>query len=261
MRRGVLRGLRSVYLQVDGCRLHARVATAAPGAPAVVLVHGWGVSGSYFIPAAERLAAEFAVYAPDLPGHGRSETPAWPLDVAGLAQALIHWMDAVGIERAALVGHSLGCQVAVEAALQAPARVDRLVLVGPTVDPSARSALRQSARLLAAAVFERPSLVIAHIVPDYLRMGPRLLPEFRAMLRDRVDAKLPVLTVPVMLVRGGNDAIVPRAWLDQAARLARAERVAVIPWRGHAVQYSAPARLVDAIRPFLQEAASSRRLC
>lgn len=78
------------------------------------------------------------------------------------------------------------------------------------------------------------------------------------MLRDRIETKLPALTVPVMLVRGGNDAIAPRAWLDRAARLAGADRLAVIPWWGHAVQYSAPERLVRTIRPFLQEAAARR---
>lgn len=85
-----------------------------------VLVHGFGMSSSYFVPTAERLGTRFAVYAPDLPGHGGSDTPRDALDVPQFADALIAWMNGVGIERTSLVGHSFGGQIAVDAAVHYP---------------------------------------------------------------------------------------------------------------------------------------------
>src|SRR4051794_2933466 len=117
LRLGLMRELRSSWYHVDGLRIHARSA-GDPGAPPIVLIHGWGVSSSYFVPFAEMLAPRFRVYSPDLPGHGYSGSATMPLDVAGLTTALLDWMDAAGIGRAILVGHSLGAQIAVEAALR-----------------------------------------------------------------------------------------------------------------------------------------------
>lgn len=233
--------------------MHARVSrNAASGALPVVFVHGFGISGGYFMPAAERLASYFSVYIPDLPGHGKSDTPPDPLDVEGLAQALIQWMDASHLPRVMLVGHSMGCQVAIEAALRHPDRIDRLVLIGLTPDPSARTVGQQVGRLLRGGAHEHPA-INRYLVPDYLRMGKRLIPEFQAMLRDPIETKLPRLRAPVMLVRGEKDPVVPAAWFEEAARLLGEPRTAVIPKWGHAVQYSAPEQLLGAIRPFLVE--------
>ncbi|MHB0774230.1 alpha/beta fold hydrolase [Halomonas sp. WWR20] len=241
-------------VSVDGCSLYARYITSAERrALPVVLVHGLGVSGAYFGPTLERLGREFDVYAPDLPGHGRSGTPSHPLDIAGLAKALIGWLEAMGIERAMLVGHSLGCQTVVEAALRQPARIERLVLIGPTRDPAVHGLPVQFLRAVVACSFERPTL-IRHFIRDYARMGSRLLPEARAMMEDPVEAKLSDLTQPVMLVRGGRDLIASQRWLDKMARLLRTDRITVIPGWGHNVNYSAAERLVASIRPFLYEA-------
>lgn len=251
---GEIRELRSLWAWVGECRIHARASTgsAMPGSLPVVLVHGFGVSSSYFVPTAERLAPEFSVYAPDLPGHGRSDTPREPLDIPQLADSLIAWMDAIGLPRASLVGNSMGCQIAVDAAVRYPDRVDRLVLVGPAGDPAGRSVGEQFRRLLVGGLYERVSLNRL-LVKDYCRMGWRLRPEFCFMLGNRIETKLPLVTVPVMFVRGEKDTIAPQRWIDQAARLAGAERCAVIAGWGHAVNYSAAPQLVDAVAPFLRE--------
>ncbi|GAB2803992.1 alpha/beta hydrolase [Halomonas shantousis] len=245
--------LQEQVVSVDGCALYARyVKTAGRRTLPVVLVHGLGVSGAYFGPTLERLGRDFDVYAPDLPGHGKSGTPSQALDIAGLAGALLGWLEAMGIERAMLVGHSLGCQTVVEAALRQPARIERLVLIGPTRDPAVHGLPAQFLRAVVACSFERPTL-IRHFIRDYARMGPRLLPEARAMMKDPVETKLAELMQPVMLVRGGRDLIASQRWLDRMARLLRTDRVAVIPAWGHNVNYSAAERLSAAIRPFLYE--------
>lgn len=92
--------------------MHARVTTAAPdGAPEVVLLHGLGVSSRYMLPLARELAPHFRALAPDLPGFGHSDHPPAALDVPGLADALLAWIDAAGLIAPVLVADSVGCQV------------------------------------------------------------------------------------------------------------------------------------------------------
>lgn len=201
----------SLWHEVQGCRLHAH---AAGEGPAVVLIHGLGVSSAYFLPLAVRLACHFCVYALDLPGHGRSATPPRALDVPGLAQTLLGW-----------------------------------VLIGPTPDPAAATAelLR---RLVVDAAYERPGM-IWQAFKDYLRMNVRVVPEYRAMLRHRFVEKLASVRVPALLVRGERDPIAPQRFVEDLARRLRAE-VAIIPGWGHAVQHSAPEQVLQVVRPFLE---------
>jgi 2-hydroxy-6-oxonona-2,4-dienedioate hydrolase len=255
--RGEIRPVQSQWTQVGEWRMHARIALPPHPSdlPPVVLIHGFGVSSAYFVPTAERLGTLFNVYAPDLPGHGKSDTPHEPLDVLRLTDALIAWMDAMQIERACLLGNSMGCQIAVDAALRYPARVDRLVLVGLTTDPKGRTTGQLIKRFLAGGAYERLALnwVLAR---DYGRMGRRLLREFRFMQWDPIEVKLPDIEVPTMLVRGENDSIVPQRWLDEAGQLLGTDRKAVIPRAGHAVNFSAADELVTAVAPFLATRAS-----
>lgn len=252
VRDGQVPELHSLKRTVNGGEMHARFATAAPLAATlpVIMIHGLGVSGAYFIPLAERLSTQFDVYLPDLPGHGLSDTPDVQPDIPGLAQALIDWMDCTGIASACLVGHSMGCQVAVEAALLHPGRFKRLVLIAPVPDPAARNALQQLGRLVIGGIFERPSLLV-QVFKDYLRMGNRFIPEFHDMLAYPIEAKLPEIALPVLLIRGEHDAIAPQAWIDEAARLLGAPPAVVIGYWGHAAHYSGAAQVAQAMRPFL----------
>ncbi|MFL6656213.1 MAG: alpha/beta fold hydrolase [Sulfurifustis sp.] len=251
---GKIRPTQSVWNHVGNWVIHARVALPPQPsyAPPVVLVHGFGMSSTYFMPTAERLARRFIVYAPDLPGHGKSRTPRRALDIPQLADALIAWMEAKRIDLASLVGNSMGCQIAVDAAMRYPHRVDRLVLIGPTMDPPARRAAEMFWRFLRGGAHERISLNLT-LARDYARMGKRLFTEFRFMRHDYIEDKLPDVRAPVMLVRGEKDTIVTQDWLMELARLARTDRIATIPDWGHAVNYSAPEELVATITPFLLE--------
>src|SRR3569623_885481 len=131
-----------------------------------------------------------------------------------------------------------------------PSRIDRMVLIGPTTDPRGRSVSQLMMRFLIGGLFEQPSLNWL-LVKDYARMRSRLIKEFNVMRADVVEVKLPHVEVPTMLVRGENDPIVPQRWLDEAARLVGAKRVAVIPHMGHALNYSAADELVATLLPFL----------
>ncbi len=224
----------------------------APGArvsgPAVILVHGLALSGRYLRPTAERLAAAerdlhvYAdVYAPDLPGHGRSGTPPAALDVPGLAAVLGAWLDVAVGRPVLLVGHSLGAQVVAELARRAPARVVGVVLAAPTVDPAHRAAGAEIARLLRDAPRERPAL-LALAAAAYARSGPRrALATLRYAIAHRLEDTVPALAMPVQVIHGTRDPLVSAAW---AARLAAlTDRAPItLPGAPHGMPYSsAPA--------------------
>ena len=118
----------------------------------------------------EQLAPFCRVYIPDLPGFGDSDKPTYALTIAELTDALVTWLDAADLSRAALLGNSLGCQLAVDAAVRYPERVARLVLQGPIVNSAARTLWRQVFRLLRNAPLEPPSHALNMLV-DYRKCG------------------------------------------------------------------------------------------
>lgn len=239
---------------VDGRRLHARVAEQGrAGSMAIVLVHGLGVSGRYLMPTARRLAEGFPVFVPDLPGHGRSEQPPSTLDVGGLGDALLGWLDAQGIERPVLLGNSLGCQTVVEVASRCPSRVSAVILTAPTGDPAVRSLPRWLGRLLRDLPREPFDLIPLETV-DYLRAGPiRVYRTARAMVEDPFIAKLARVVQPALVVRGGRDPIVTQSWAAEVAHRLPNGRLAVIAGAGHAINYNAPERLAALVAAFLAE--------
>ena len=235
--------------------MHARVSTtpAPAGSPAVVLVHGLVVSSRYMVPTAERLAPHHKVYAPDLPGFGRSEKPSSVLDVSGLSHSLAAWMEAVGIGSAVLVGNSVGCQVIADLALRHPERVERAVLQGPTMDPEARTAFRQAARLALDGTREPLSLLPIMLL-DYLSAGlRRSFATFQYALEDPIEEKLPRVRVPTLVVRGERDPIVPQRWAEGVARLLPEGRLVVVPGAAHTMNYGGPSELARVVRAFVRE--------
>jgi pimeloyl-ACP methyl ester carboxylesterase len=245
--------LRSQWYAVNGMRVHARVSVNAvpPERPTLVLVHGLGVSSRYMIPTAQELARTYRVYAPDLPGVGKSDRPPRAMTIPELADALAAWMQAAGLGSAVLVGNSLGCQVIVDFALRYAARLQRVVLVGATIDPEARGALRQIGRGLFDVVAEPPALwpILVH---DYLVAGPfRSLQTLRYALQDPIEQKLPQVRAPALVVRGAGDTIVPPRWAEEMTRLLPAARLVVIPGACHAVNFSHPRELARVIVPFV----------
>ena len=252
--------LRSETATVAGLRWHARVGadTAPSGAPPIVLVHGLGVSSQYFEPTTERLAPHFPTYAPDLPGFGRSERPRPAFGISGLAEALVGWMDAHELPTVVLLGNSVGCQIVVEVAFRHPTRVSRLVLTGPTGDPT-RSLGSALLRLLVDIPRESVRMVAVEAV-DYLRAGPRrLVATARSMAADPFAAKLPLIHQPTLVMRGDRDPIAPQHWVEQVVGALPDARLEVVPGATHVVNYSAPDVLVAATRAFLAEGRPVRK--
>jgi 2-hydroxy-6-oxonona-2,4-dienedioate hydrolase len=211
-----------------------------PASPPIVLVHGLGVTSRYLRPVALRLARDRHALLPDFADE--------PADIPGRAAVLGAWLAELGLARVPILANSLGCQVAVELAVREPERVEALVLVGPTVDPHARSLVRQALRLLATAPFERPSLD-AIVVIEYLSHPLATLRTAREMVEHRVEERLPHVRAPALVVRGEHDRIVPARWAEEAARLCGG-RLETLPG-GHALNYTSPDELAAATRAFL----------
>jgi pimeloyl-ACP methyl ester carboxylesterase len=204
------------------------------------------------VPTAERLASHYRVYAPDLPGFGKSAKPPHALNLSELSDALAAWMQAAGLKSAVLVGNSFGCQIIVDLAVRHPERVERAVLQGPTMDRYRRTALQQVARLLLNDAREPLSLVVPVTLLDYLDAGfSRSWHTFRYALQDRIEEKLPYMRVPTLVVRGSRDPIVPQSWAEEVARLLPEGRLVVIPGALHTANFDAPSEFVRVIRAFL----------
>jgi pimeloyl-ACP methyl ester carboxylesterase len=129
-------------LDLHGHRVIYRIAGEGPP---VVLIHGMVNSSRHWEAVALRLAHGYTVIAPDLIGHGDSATPRGDYSLGAHAAAVRDLLAAIGIERATLVGHSLGGGVAMQFFWQFPQRTERLVLVssgglGHEVSPLMRSA-------------------------------------------------------------------------------------------------------------------------
>jgi len=245
--------LDSVYANVNGTSMHARVSAEAlpKNAPVVILVHGLVVSSRHMIPTAELLAPDYRVYAPDLPGYGESDKPEHILELPELADALCQWMDAVGIEKATMLGNSFGCQIIVEFAVRHPTRIDRAILQGPTTDRHARTLPQQLLRFVLDSPNENPTLSLV-LLQDYSLAGfRRAVRTIQIYLEDRIEEKLPSVRVPTLVVRGKLDPLVPQEWAEEVTNLLPQGKLAVIPGVGHTPNYSAPLELVRVTKGFI----------
>lgn len=221
--------------------------------PTVVMVHGLGMSARSLLPTARLLARDFQVVVPELPGNGRSTRPAQVLDVPGLADALIGWMDGIGLGTAVLIGHSLGSQVAVHAAGRHPERVTALVLIGPSRDPLIDTPWKKAWRLLLDGPRESPRLMPVAVV-DYLRAGPiRMWRTLKASLDTDPVRTLGRVRQPTLVVRGDRDPLVSAWWARTICWLVGDGREATVADGPHGLPFSRPDDLTDVIDPFLHQ--------
>ena len=201
-----------------------------------VLVHGIGVSSVYYRPLAEELAQHGRVHVLELPGFGKARTPRRPLSMDEFAEKAWKALEALGASEPILIGHSMGCQVVVEMAIQRPSQ-QPIALLGATVNVRERSVLKQALRLAHDSAIE-PLGVTPIVFGDYIRCGvPWYLETLREMMRHRIEQRIPLVESPVLLVCGRRDPISPPAWNDTLARLARRGRSVVVPREAHVVMY------------------------
>ncbi|HSZ06761.1 MAG TPA: alpha/beta fold hydrolase [Solirubrobacteraceae bacterium] len=269
--------------------LHGReVSYAEAGSgPVLLLIHGMAGTHESWRAVIEPLALTHTVVALDLPGHGSSEPGAGDYSLGSLAAGLRDLLITLGHERATLVGHSLGGGIAMQFAYQFPEVAERLVLVssgglGREVNPMLRAAALPGADLFIAAtaapgrvagtalarglsaVGLRPSADVGEVARGYASLadsGRRAA--FLATLRSVVGtdgqrvaaADRLYLTegVPVLIVWGERDRIIPAEHGARAHRAIAGSRLEIFDGVGHMPQLEAPGRFVAVLERFLAE--------
>ncbi len=242
-----------LYEAMDGagCDWFARISEPVGesiGFPPLVLVHGVVVSGTYFQPVAEELDEDFAIYVPDLPGTGRSQSRCGLLSLEGLAGKLAWWLDEHEVSGAVLVANSMGCQVLTHLAAMRPDLVRALVLVSPTMDPAVRSSIQVMIR----GVIDIPREAL-RLWPVWLRdltlsnpmSGLRML---RGAIRDPQMERVRHIEAPVLVVGGERDPIAPPGWIHDLADAFPNGRAMVMPGIPHAINFTNPRELARVIR-------------
>jgi pimeloyl-ACP methyl ester carboxylesterase len=263
-------------LSVNGREAYAYTGgrTFDPALPCIVFLHGAGHDHSPWALLARWFAHHgHGVLAVDLPGHMRSAGPPLP-DVETLAAWVLALLDAAGVARAALVGHSMGSLIALEAAARAPARCDRLVMIGTAYPMKVSDALLTTAAaepVRAMAMVNAWSISTLATKPGF--PGPGNWHHGSDMaLRRRVQASAPGINLfhidfdmcnryaggleaaarvacPVTLILGSADLMTPpRATADIAAALHA--RVITVPG-GHHMLIESPDATLAALRSAL----------
>lgn len=248
-------------IDVDGLqvRLHDS-STRGPvsGKRTFVLVHGLGVSSRYFHPLSEALTAHGRVVAVDLPGFGKTQDPDRSLRISEFARVLGQTVRLTGGDDVVLLGHSMGCQVVVEALLQDPALARSAVLAAPVVNADERSTGVVLRRFVQSAIREPLPSAFASVAA-FSRCGPRWLGlHIPAMVGYRIEERIEGVTVPVLLVGGPLDRLAPPAWVEQlAGRVAGPAPVHIIDGAAHQMIFTNAAEVADLVASFAAEAAAA----
>ncbi|MGH1549848.1 alpha/beta fold hydrolase [Leifsonia poae] len=248
-------GLAERWTTVDGIDVFYRESVSPPDAPAMMHVHGFGLSGRYLLPTAERLANDFHTLVPDLPGFGRSGRAPNGLDIPDLAHAAARFLDDRGIEKVTLVGNSMGCPVILEFAHHYPDRIERAVLVSPAGGVHNQPLRRAVGQLSRDGVREPPRMVTV-AAPDYLRFGvPSTVRMFRALTQYPSLARLLDLRIPTLVVLGERDPLMPhhQRVREIAERTDNHVLLVAIEGAAHAINFSHPGELAHAIRLFMAD--------
>ncbi|TFV98707.1 alpha/beta fold hydrolase [Leifsonia flava] len=242
IRRAQPRLTRTTTFTDDGLTLIVKESVAVSGRP-FVLVPGIGVASRYFGPLATALLTRGPVFVLELPGMGDAPEPRDPLPMERYGSLVARWMDASGITDAVLVGHSMGTQVVVEAALQHPAAVGHAVLIGTVTDVAEQTLPRQMLRLAQDTLRERPD-VNWIVATDYLKCGPRwMLKQAPVMVAYPMLERAAELRMPVLAMRGEHDPICSEAWNRSLAEAIPVAAHHTLTGRAHVGMY------VDAATP------------
>lgn len=275
----------SQFIEVNGIDVHYK--QAGQGEPAILLLHGFGASTYSWREVIQPLGEIGRVIAFDRPAFGLTERPLpgeWngdnPYSPAAQVDLVFALMDSLGIESAILVGNSAGGTVAMNAALAHPERVRALVLVDAAVysgggTPGFLRPLFQTPQmdrlgiLLARSISTRGMEILSTAWHDQSRITPEIIANYRKPLqvnnwdvglwqltRSSQESDLPnrlgELNLPVLVVTGDDDRIVPT---ENSLRLAQeipGASLAVFENCGHLPQEECPGAFLAAVIPFIE---------
>ena len=217
--------------------------TKTGSGPPLLLLHGNGEDGTYFVHQVEEFSRDFTVYAIDTRGHGQSPRGGAPFTISQFADDLLAFMDRQGLPRADILGFSDGGNIALIFALRHPDQVRRLILDGANLDPKGVKPLVQLPIVLGyhfASLSKSPKAKARAELLGLMVNEPHIDP-----------AELGKLSMPVLVIAGTRDMIRENHTRLIANRIPNA-RLVLIPG-DHFIANKAPAAFDRAVRQFLEE--------
>ena len=272
------------YVTIHG---HRRAFVKVGSGPALLLLHGLGCDHTTWEPVIDTLARRYTVIAPDLLGHGMSSKHRADYTLGGYANGMRDLLTVLGIDKVNVVGHSFGGGVAMQFAYQFPERTERLILVasgglGPDVSPAIRAittpgfqqamgvltlpGIRHIGKAGLTALSRTPfkatrDLDEVAVIYDSFR-DPYARAAIRHVVRAVVDWRGQIVTMadraylteemPMAVIWGRDDRVIPVRHASIAARLAPKARVHVIPNAGHFPHKDHPERFAKTVHDFIR---------
>jgi pimeloyl-ACP methyl ester carboxylesterase len=262
-----LTGVENREMTISGIRVHY-LAQGPEAGPVVVLVHGLGGRAEDWHSLAPWLVkAGYRVYMPDLPGYGRSEKPAtFSYSVPDEAAIVVGFMDALNLKQVDLGGWSMGGWIAQRIASEHPERIRKLMLFDsagisdtPKWDtrlftPTTPAEVDQ----LDALLFPHPDVIPGFVARDIVRVANRdgwvIHRALATMLtgHDATDSLLPGLRMPVLLVWGAQDRIMPLSQGQTIHRLVPQSELDVFDGCGHLAAGQCASRIGPKVVEFVK---------
>jgi pimeloyl-ACP methyl ester carboxylesterase len=270
---------------VEGLRIHCLTA-GQTGAP-VLLLHGGGYDAASlsYGPSIEPISQSHRVFAPDWPGYGQSDKPDTSYTTEYYETFLGHLMDALGLEKASLIGISMGGAISLGFSLHSPKRVEKLVLVDshglgkevpgrvasyamvrlPLLNRlvwTLMSRSRTMVRWSLETVFHDPQSVSSSLVEEDFQAAKKTESgkAWRSWQRSEIGLggfrtnfvdELHTLAVPTLILHGEEDGYVPVSWARRAHALIKDSELLVLPQCGHWLTREKPSEFNRAVLAFL----------
>jgi pimeloyl-ACP methyl ester carboxylesterase len=283
-----VRNVEAPSLQFRTIHGHRRAFRIAGSGPALLLIHGVGDKSASWESVHAKLAQRFTVIAPDLLGHGESDKPRGDYSLPAFANGMRDLLAVLGIERVTVVGHSFGGGVAMQFAYQYPQLVERIVLVsaGGVADdvsfalrlaamplgsealamvrlPGALPAMRLVGRavqtLMGSTKFGRDAVDTVRLLEGF--KDPSALSAFARTLRSVVDGRGQFVTmldrsylvesVPVQVIWGQEDPVIPVSHAHTAHEAMPGSRLEIFENSGHVPHHDHPDRFVEVVERFI----------
>ena len=251
----------TINLNLRGGDFRAIVESGGDGPPLLYLHGAVGQKG--WAPFLERLSRQFTVYAPYIPGYGEASGLEHLADLTDLTLYHLALLDALGVERAHVVGHFLGGMIAAEMAAFSPSSVDRLALVSPAgvwrdEDPVA-DLLALNANELSECLTATPDgtaaldgvadMLARDRMQDIAAAGKFLWPLPDKGLHRRAYR----IKAPTLILWGEQDRINPISYAADFQRLISGSRTGTLANAGHLLMLEQPGAFADAVAAFLNE--------
>lgn len=249
----------------DGTRnriWYAQSRSSTRGRPPLLLIHGAGGSHLHWPPQLRRLPG-VSVLAPDLPGHGRSEGPGREA-IGEYARDVVSFLDALGVERTVVGGHSMGGAIAQAIALEHAERVAGLILIGTgaklRVAPAVLDGILNDFDATAGLVVDWSFGPAA--TDDLKQLGIKairetdpavLLGDYRACDRFDIRDQLERIQTPTLVVGGTADRLTPLRFSRYLAENIDRARLEIIEGGGHMMALESPEEVGAVVDRFMAE--------